>query len=610
MTPVMDARPTPGPLNRSLAVRLVLPALIMLVAVALHFVAASWGDRRQEDNVRDRAEAGAKLLAARIAQYGDALYGVRGLFAASDEVNHREFSESMDAAAVARRFPGVRAISYAPLVAAADIATAQRHLSRSAERSGLGYPPLVLPDAPERGMIAPVAFIEPVSGNEEAYGFDLLSRPARAMAVDRTLQTGLPTATEPLRLVQEPGSQLGFLMLLATQDAEGRDIGIALAAFRTGDLIDRVFPRGTRDADIDLYDAGPAGAVPRPRERATVTYADDGADDALSEERAPHGRQEVAFDVMGRQWILAYAPDHALAGANQQLLDWLPLAAGAILALIAFWILSLSHRTERRAVAMAERMTESLRDSQTDLARSNAELERFAYVASHDLREPLRTITGFLGLLSRRYRDRLDDDGLEFIDLAVGGAKRMDALIAELLEYSRVGRGETTPEPTDLEAAWHVAERNLSAAIAEAEATVSSGPLPVVMADRGEMVQVLQNLLGNAIKYRGERAPSVHVSATPRGAHWEVTVEDDGPGIDPRHHDRIFVLLQRLHRHDEVEGTGMGLAICKKIVESHGGRIWVESNEGHGARFTFTLPAAHDAPPRPRPEIPAGSASS
>src|SRR5918994_1850435 len=229
MTPVMDARPTHGPLNRSLAVRLVLPALIMLVAVALHFVAASWGDRRQEDNVRDRAEAGAKLLAARIAQYGDALYGVRGLFAASDEVNHREFSESMDAAAVARRFPGVRAISYAPLVAAADTATAQRHLSRSAERSGLGYPPLVLPDAPERGMIAPVAFIEPVSGNEEAYGFDLLSRAARAMAVDRTLQTGLPTATEPLRLVQEPGSQLGFLMLLATQDAEGRDIGIALA---------------------------------------------------------------------------------------------------------------------------------------------------------------------------------------------------------------------------------------------------------------------------------------------------------------------------------------------------------------------------------------------
>ena len=308
---------------------------------------------------------------------------------------------------------------------------------------------------------------------------------------------------------------------------------------------------------------------------------------------------------MGRHWILGYAPVEPpdSATTDQQLLTWLPLLAGIALALISFWVLSLSHRTERRAVALAEQMTANLRDSQTDLARSNAELERFAYVASHDLREPLRTITGFLGLLSRRYRDRLDDDGREFVDLAVGGAKRMDALIAELLEYSRVGRGETAPEPTDLEAAWKVAVRNLSAAIEDADAEVTADALPVVMADRGEMVQVLQNLLGNAIKYRGEHGPQIRITAEPRGGHWEITVADDGPGIDPRHHDRIFVLLQRLHRHDEVEGTGMGLAICKKIIESHGGRIWVESREGEGARFTFTLPAAHDAPPRPRSEI-------
>jgi light-regulated signal transduction histidine kinase (bacteriophytochrome) len=237
-------------------------------------------------------------------------------------------------------------------------------------------------------------------------------------------------------------------------------------------------------------------------------------------------------------------------------------------------------------------MTQSVRESQTDLARSNAELERFAYVASHDLREPLRTITGFLGLLSRRHRQRLDDEGREFIDLAAAGARRMDSLIAELLEYSRTGRGATTAEPTDLDAAWSVAVRNLSAAIAETDAEVTAAPLPVVMADRGEMVQVLQNLLGNAIKYSGATAPRIHAEAVRRGAEWEISVTDGGPGIDPRHHERIFVLLQRLHRQDEVEGTGMGLAICKKIVEHHGGRIWVESEEGEGARFTFALPAA------------------
>jgi light-regulated signal transduction histidine kinase (bacteriophytochrome) len=271
------------------------------------------------------------------------------------------------------------------------------------------------------------------------------------------------------------------------------------------------------------------------------------------------------------------------------LLDWPPLASGAVA--LAAWLLGASLRTERRAVALAERMTQSLRESQTELARSNAELERFAYVASHDLREPLRTITGFLGLVSRRHGWRLDDEGREFVDLAVAGAKRMDSLIAELLEYSRTGRSETAAEPTDLQSAWGVAVRNLSAAIAETGAEVTCGRLPVVLADRGEMVQVLQNLLGNAIKYGGD-APRIHAEAVRRGEEWEVSVRDDGPGIDPRHHDRIFVLLQRLHRHDEVEGTGMGLAICKKIVEAHGGRIWVESEPGDGARFTFALTGA------------------
>jgi two-component system, sensor histidine kinase and response regulator len=240
-------------------------------------------------------------------------------------------------------------------------------------------------------------------------------------------------------------------------------------------------------------------------------------------------------------------------------------------------------------------MTEHLRASQTELARSNAELERFAYVASHDLREPLRTITGFLGLLSRRHRDRLDDDGREFVDMAVDGAKRMDRLIADLLEFSRAGRRETEPEAIDVGAAWGVAVRNLGAAIAESGAEVTAGPLPTVLADRGEMVQVLQNLLGNAIKYRNGHPPHIHAAAVRRGEEWEISVSDDGPGVDPRHHERIFVLLHRLHSRDDVEGTGIGLAICKKIVERHGGRIWVESTPGEASAFHFTLPKGEQA---------------
>ena len=297
-------------------------------------------------------------------------------------------------------------------------------------------------------------------------------------------------------------------------------------------------------------------------------------------------RRTPARAVVPAVIVLAAVVAHVLVT------DDLLISAG--LALLAFWMLGTSLRTERRATALAERMTQSLRESQSDLARSNAELERFAYVASHDLREPLRTITSFLGLLSRRHGWRLDDEAREFVDLAVAGAKRMDSLIAELLEYSRTGRSETAAEPTDLQSAWNVAVRNLSAAIADVGAEVTSGPLPVVLADRGEMVQVLQNLLGNAIKYGGDN-PRIHAEAVRRGGEWEISISDDGPGIDPRHHDRIFVLLQRLHRQDEVEGTGMGLAICKKIVEARGGRIWVESEPGEGARFTFALRAAEPA---------------
>ena len=259
-------------------------------------------------------------------------------------------------------------------------------------------------------------------------------------------------------------------------------------------------------------------------------------------------------------------------------------------------MLGSAQRTERRALALAERMTEHLRHSKTELARSNAELERFAYVASHDLREPLRTITGFLGLLSRRYRDRLDDEGREFVDLAVDGAKRMDAADRRAARVlPRRPPRDRAGAPSTSSAAWSVAVRNLGAAIAESSAEVTAGPLP----DRDRRPRRDGPGPAEPARQRDQvprhDAPQIHIDAVRRGEEWEIAVTDDGPGIDPRHHDRIFVLLHRLHRRDEVEGTGIGLAICKKVVERYGGRIWVESAEGEGARFVFTLPAAEPA---------------
>lgn len=600
MTVSMDARPTHASARRGPAARFVLPLIIVAAALIGHLFVVHEGERRAQQRVDERGARIAEALKGRVNAYGGVLFGVRGLFGASEHVTTSEFHVSHEARSVEARYPGVKVVGYADLLSRDELGKRAREVRREVRRSGLPYPRFMLnpQPAPHAKRFAPITYMEPQATNEPAFGLDFLAEPQRRAALERALATHKPAATAPLRLIQEPEAQRGFLVMLAVWDRRGDAIGSAYAGFRMGDLVDRILPAGDRDAELEVYDLGATSGRARPLDRATPSFDTDRRKDALHPAGAPFGSQTIRFDVMGRRWALYYAPDHSLAAPNQGLLNWLPLLFGLVLAVLAAWMLGTSLRTERRAVALAERMTQSLRESQTELARSNAELERFAYVASHDLREPLRTITGFLGLLSRRHRDRLDDEGREFIDLAVAGAKRMDSLIAELLEYSRTGRGATTAEPTDLDAAWSVAVRNLSAAIVETGAEVTAGPLPTVMADRGEMVQVLQNLLGNAIKYHGGERPRIHAEAVRRGAEWEISVCDDGPGIDPRHHERIFVLLQRLHRDDEVEGTGMGLAICKKIVEHHGGRIWVDSAEGDGARFTFALPAAEPAPVR------------
>jgi light-regulated signal transduction histidine kinase (bacteriophytochrome) len=234
-------------------------------------------------------------------------------------------------------------------------------------------------------------------------------------------------------------------------------------------------------------------------------------------------------------------------------------------------------------------LEERVADRTHELARSNAELEQFAYVASHDLQEPLRMVASYTQLLARRYRGKLDADADEFISYAVDGAMRMQVLINDLLAYSRVGREERRPEPTDPRLAVDAALVNLRAAITETDARVTTDELPTVHGEHKQLVQLFQNLIGNAIKYRGGRRPEVHVSGTRIGAEWVFSVKDNGIGVEPQFAERIFVIFQRLHSQKEYAGTGIGLAICKKIVERHRGRIWIESVPGEGSTFWFTI---------------------
>jgi PAS domain S-box-containing protein len=248
-----------------------------------------------------------------------------------------------------------------------------------------------------------------------------------------------------------------------------------------------------------------------------------------------------------------------------------------------------------RDITERKKSEEHLVKTVGELKRSNDELQQFAYVSSHDLQEPLRMVTSYTQLLAGRYKGRLDSDADEFIAFAVDGCNRMQGLIQDLLAYSRVGTNGKSLCEVSAENALKEALANLRATIDQSGGVVTHDALPAVKTDETLLTQVFQNLVGNAVKYHGAAVPHVHVSATKNGGHeWTFSVRDNGLGIDPQYFERIFVLFQRLHGRDEFEGTGIGLAICKKILERLGGRIWVESQPGKGSTFYFALPETRE----------------
>ena len=243
----------------------------------------------------------------------------------------------------------------------------------------------------------------------------------------------------------------------------------------------------------------------------------------------------------------------------------------------------------QQEIAVRQKAEMVLAQRSQELARSNAELEQLAYVASHDLQEPLRMVTSYVQLLEQRYGGKLDAEAHEFIGFSVDGVKRMQALIDDLLTYSRVGTKAKPLQATDCDAVLKTVLQSLRIAIEESGAQIQCAVMPVVQGDPAQLTQLFQNLLANAIKFRGSQAPQIEIRVEPENDFWRFEVKDNGIGIAPEYFARIFVMFQRLHNRSRYPGTGIGLAICKKIVERHGGRIWVDSEPGQGATFKFTL---------------------
>ena len=304
----------------------------------------------------------------------------------------------------------------------------------------------------------------------------------------------------------------------------------------------------------------------------------------------------------GFDWLVLFRLDRDQVYAPIDRLIWMVGGIGLLVILpltgYGIWVSWELGREKNDLVEARQKLEESV----AELGRSNADLQQFAYVASHDLQEPLRMVSSYTQLIARRYKGKLDADADEFIAFAVDGANRMQRLIQDLLAYSRVNTTGRQFEPTAMETVLKAALDNLTNAVKESQAIITHDPLPAVMGDDKQLAQLFQNLLSNAIKFGGAQPPRIHISAKQADGEWLFSVRDHGIGIDPQYADRIFVIFQRLHTRAEYPGTGIGLAICKKIVERHGGRMWVESELGKGATFCFTMRDEESAPSTHTPD--------
>ena len=582
----------------------VLLLLLVLTGVAAWFTARQV-DQREDQLVDARAAEVTEAIDERLRAYIEKLYGLRGFFAGAVRVTHREFHDNLVSQELARRYPGIQVFGVAPRVTAAEQDAFARRIRASVRASRLAsYPPFMIMPGGQRDEYLPISYIEPQRGNEVAFGLDFFSEPARRAAALRARRTTEPAATEPVRLIQDEERQRGFLIMLPyyeggnqrplVADRARRFGGVVYAAFRTADLLNATLRRQSEHYDVELYDVGSVDEPAREPSARGRTYNLRGSEtDAL--DPGERGRL-LPLTVAGRRLLVYYESRTGLVAANERAIPWLIAVLGLLVSLLAAGAVDLAVSQRRRAVALAERMTEDLRVSRNELARSNEELERFAFLASHDLQQPLRTVSGFLQLLEHQHGERLDDSAREYVDQALRGTKDMSQLIDDLLEFSRAGRGDRPLVAVPLSQAWDNAVGQLRATIEESGADIAREELPTVPGDPSQMTQLFANLIGNAVKYRGDAPPVVRGSAARVDGGWEVAVQDNGIGIDPADHERIFGMFRRLHSGERYEGTGVGLALAKRIAERTGGDIRVESEPGRGARFIVRFPDEAKAP--------------
>lgn len=589
-------------LQRKLYATAPLAGLFALVVLAF-FLTSKRETARIEQQFHTDASGFITGVQDEMSDFTGLVNSLRGLFESSSEVTADEFRRF--AALTQAQTPALAFMGWAPLVDDAQRAgfEAQQRASRPQfhlqELAGEGA--RSLREAAPRERYAPVMAAWP-EVNTGAYGFDLYSDPVRAGALRRATATGQISLTDPLHLMYDPEGRVGMLMVApVTGGADGQKglSGFVTAALRAPDMFAQaVHDLESRGLAVDMTAAGPDADV-----AGGVVY------------RSPHWHAPIKGDlawkqtmtVVGRQWTASFVLPAQYLVEHRSLETWMVLTAGmAFTGLFGIFVLVMIGRTSRieqlvgertsdlaREMMRAEALERDARHQADRLAASNRDLEQFAYVASHDLQAPLRTIASFAGLLEARYARSLDAKGQDFLDAIVEGAQEMKSRIRDLLELSRVNSERAEMQAVNLDDVFEAVSRQMAKDIADSGAQITRMALPNVHGDRKMLEQLFQNLISNALKFqKGGQQPRLDIRATAAHGTWRIAFCDNGIGISKGSLREIFVMFRRLHAADKFSGTGIGLAICKKIVDLHHGSIEVQSELGQGSAFTVILPMA------------------
>lgn len=530
-----------------------------------------------------------------------ALYAMAGFIREHDPLERAPFERF--AGTQLNLLAGLRSLSWVPVVPAEKA----RAFEYAMQSQGLADYRIKQPrtgdllPAQSLRQHAPVAYTVPLAGNETLPGIDNESERARAAMLATARQSGKPSASEAITLVQDQFLRRGMTIALAVADESGQIRGYAVSAMRIDTMIEASM-RGLSEKGIHITvnERSPSGVMTLLHGQV-VTQIQGGL------------RLTLPVGVAGREWQLDFEMPASYLLANRSWAVWILLAGGMLFTgMIGMFLLLVIGRGSRveqlvveRTVALAKansQLAQLVEHSQTleketqqraeQLAASNRELEQFAYVASHDLQAPLRNIASFARILERRYHQQLSDEANEFLAFIRESVNELQQLIDDLLSLSKVNPQSATMQPLPLGEPLRRATDQLRTVLDESQASITIEALPPVLGDARLLTQLFQNLIANAVKFQpAGRQPRVHIRAKREaGGDWCCEVADNGIGIAPQHHDKLFQIFRRLNAAELYPGTGIGLALCHKIVVLHGGRIWVESVPGEGSRFCFTLP--------------------